>query len=132
MLADIPGLIEGAADGKGLGDKFLRHISRTRVLFHLVSAEEDNVIGRYKIIRNELSRHDKALTEKREIVVLTKVDLVDQETRQKYVQELEGAGNEVWVLSVEDPVMLKEFAKKLSGLLEEERATIAKSENVDV
>lgn len=132
ILADIPGLIEGASSGKGLGDKFLRHISRTRVIFHLVSAEDEEVVERYNIIRNELSRHDKALTEKLEIIVLSKCDLVDQETRQKYVKALEGVGGTVWVLSVEDPGMLKEFSAKLSKFLEETRATIAKTEDVSI
>jgi len=133
VLADIPGLIEGAADGKGLGDKFLRHISRTRVLFHLVSAEDEEVVERYKTIRKELSRHDSGLTEKREIIVLSKTDLVDPETHKKYAKELAEVGGEVWELSVEDPAMLKEFGKKLSKLLEEERATIIeKVEKEDV
>lgn len=124
ILADIPGLIEGAADGKGLGDKFLRHISRTRVLMHLVSAEDEAVVERYQTIRDELSRYSEELKEKREIIVLTKVDLVDHETREKYVQELEKVGDEVWVLSVEDNKLTKEFSGKLSRLLEEERAKV--------
>lgn len=127
VLADIPGLIEGAADGKGLGDKFLRHISRTRVLFHLVSAEDEQVVERYKTIRNELSRYDNVLTEKREIVVLSKVDLVDHETQEKYAKELEEVGGDVWVLSTENPGILKEFGKKLSALLEEGRGSIAEN-----
>ncbi|MBL1434556.1 GTPase ObgE [Candidatus Wolfebacteria bacterium] len=130
VLADIPGLIEGAADGKGLGGKFLRHISRTRVLFHLVSAEDEEVVERYKTIRGELSRHGDGLTEKREIVVLSKIDLVDPEEHKKYAAELREVAGEVWELSVEDPVVLKEFSKKLSILLEEERATII--ENIEI
>jgi len=130
VLADIPGLISGAADGKGLGDKFLRHISRTRVLFHLVSAEDDDVLERYKTIRNELSRHDIALTEKREIIVLSKIDLVDPDTQEKYMNELREEGDDVWPLSVEDPLVMKEFSKKLSILLQEDHARIAKSNDV--
>lgn len=125
VIADIPGLIEGASEGKGLGDKFLRHISRTRVLMHLVSAETEDVNERYTSIRDELSRYNEALAEKREIIVLTKVDLVDHETRQKYVDILQKEGGEVWVLSVEDEKLIKEFSGKLSKLLEEERASMA-------
>tara|TARA_B100000745_G_scaffold290355_1_gene229212 strand:- start:9108 stop:10112 length:1005 start_codon:yes stop_codon:yes gene_type:complete len=132
VLADIPGLIEGAADGKGLGDKFLRHISRTRVLFHLVSAEDEHVVERYNTIRNELSRYDTSLTEKREIAVLSKADLVDHKTQEKYVQELEGAGAQVWVLSTQNPGMLKEFGKKLSKLLEDGRSAIEENKDVEV
>ena len=125
ILADIPGLIEGAADGKGLGDKFLRHISRTRVLFHLVSAETEDVVERYEAIRGELSRHSDGLAEKREIAILSKVDLVDPDTQAEYVKALEEVVGEVWTLSVEDPTLMKEFGKKLSKLLEEERVKMA-------
>ncbi|XKT75437.1 MAG: GTPase ObgE [Patescibacteria group bacterium UBA2103] len=132
VLADIPGLIEGASSGKGLGDKFLRHISRTRVLFHLVSAEEEDVLERYHTIRDELKAYGKGLDEKREIIVLSKVDTVDPESQEKYVKELEGEGKEVWVLSVEDSKILKEFSAKVSQLLQEEEASKVKETEEDV
>lgn len=78
ILADIPGLIEGASEGKGLGHKFLRHIKRTKVLFHCISVENENAKEVYETIRKELSDFDKSLTEKREIVILTKTDMVDE------------------------------------------------------
>lgn len=129
VLADIPGLIEGASSGKGLGDKFLRHISRTRVLFHLVSAEEEDVVERYTAIRDELLAYGDGLAEKREIIVLSKVDTVDPATQEKYVRSLSKEGD-VWVLSVEDPKLLKEFSGKLSKLLQEEEESKVKQQDV--
>jgi len=81
VVADIPGLIEGASRGAGLGDRFLRHIERTRVLVHLLDAgsfalEEADLLERYATLRAELSAFEPALAERREIVVLSKTDLV--------------------------------------------------------
>ena len=74
VLADLPGLIEGASQGKGLGDEFLRHVERTRVLVHLIDPLYEDPIASYKIIRNELGAYSKKLLEKPELVVLTKKD----------------------------------------------------------
>lgn len=79
ILADIPGLIEGASAGKGLGIKFLKHIERTRVLFHLVSAESEDPVLDYGIIRGELEEYDPELLNKQEYVFLTKSDTVSPE-----------------------------------------------------
>ncbi|MDI6734122.1 MAG: GTPase ObgE [Patescibacteria group bacterium] len=76
ILADIPGLIEGSSGGRGLGIKFLRHIERTKTLFHFISAESPNPDNDYKIIRKELDLYNKDLLEKPEYVFLTKSDLV--------------------------------------------------------
>jgi GTP-binding protein len=81
VVADIPGLIEGASDGAGLGDRFLRHVERTRVLVHLLDAgalalEGDDLLERYDAIRTELGAYEPKLLERREIVVLSKLDLV--------------------------------------------------------
>lgn len=75
VLADIPGLIEGAAEGKGLGHKFLRHARKARMLLHLVSLEHDDVLGAYTIVRNELKQYDPTFLEKEEWIVLTKTDM---------------------------------------------------------
>ncbi len=74
VLADIPGLIEGAHEGAGIGDRFLGHVERCGVLIHLVDGTQDDVVGAYKTIRGELSAYDEALGEKPEIVVLNKID----------------------------------------------------------
>lgn len=76
VAADIPGLIEGAAEGKGLGHEFLRHIMRTRVLVHLIAATEDDPEQAYRTVRNELKQFDPTMLDKPEIVVLSKIDAV--------------------------------------------------------
>ncbi len=78
-LADIPGLIEGAHKGTGLGDKFLRHIERCKVLLHLIDLNEDNVTKTYKQITKELSSYNRKLTEKKEIIFFNKSDLFDND-----------------------------------------------------
>ena len=78
IIADIPGLIEGAADGKGLGVKFLKHVERTSLLIHCVSAESPNPLKDYQTIRTELTNYSSVLSQKPEIIVLTKSDLLDQ------------------------------------------------------
>ena len=75
-LADIPGLVEGAHKGVGLGDKFLRHIERCKVLLHLIDLTEENLINNYLKIRNELGKYNDSLVKKKELVVFNKSDLV--------------------------------------------------------
>ena len=77
VLADIPGLIAGAADGVGIGDRFLGHIERCRVLLHLVDASQADVAGQYEIVRDELAAYGNGLAEKDALVALTKLDAVD-------------------------------------------------------
>ena len=79
LIADIPGLIEGASKGKGLGDEFLRHVERTKVLIHLVDAYSNDPLNDYKIIRKELSAYSKDLAKRPEIVVLSKTEGLDDE-----------------------------------------------------
>lgn len=79
VLADIPGLIEGASSGLGLGDKFLKHIERCGVLLHLIDASSEDVVGDYRTIRNELDLYSEKLQDKTEIICLNKVDLISQE-----------------------------------------------------
>ena len=80
ILADIPGLIEGSHKGVGLGDKFLRHIERCNTLIHLIDLSEKDILGNYLKIRDELSKYDKKILKKTEIIVLNKLDLVDMKT----------------------------------------------------
>ena len=77
VLADIPGLIEGSHKGIGLGDKFLRHIERCKTLIHLIDISDKNILNNYLKIRNELSKYDKKILRKKEIIILNKSDLVD-------------------------------------------------------
>ena len=77
-LADIPGLVEGAHKGTGLGDKFLRHVERCKVLLHLLDLSEQNVLENYEKIRNELSNYDDILYKKKEIIIFNKSDLLEK------------------------------------------------------
>jgi GTP-binding protein len=79
VVADIPGLIEGASQGIGLGDKFLRHIERCKVLLHIVDASQDNSMENYHTVRNELQQYSNTLADKTEIIVLNKTDLLSEE-----------------------------------------------------
>ncbi len=117
ILADIPGLIEGASDGKGLGHKFLRHITRTKALVHCISFESDDVVRDYKIIRKELEKHDKTLLDKKEIIVLTKSDLVDEETVEKTKKEISKLNPDVLITSIIDEGSIKELKVYLSNFL---------------
>jgi GTP-binding protein len=91
VLADIPGLIEGAHEGAGLGDRFLGHIERCNVLLHLVDGTEEDVAGAYKAIRQELKEYGHGLAEKPVIVALNKCDALDAKTRTKRLKALEKA-----------------------------------------
>ena len=100
VVADIPGLIEGAAEGAGIGDRFLGHIERCQVLLHLVDAHGDDPIGAYRTVRTELENYGAGLTDKVEIVALNKADLLDAERIEALAAELaEESGAEVLPLS---------------------------------
>jgi len=91
VLADIPGLIEGAAEGAGLGVRFLGHLERTAVLIHLVDATSDDVAADWRTVRGELSAYGEGLAEKSELVVLSKVDALDADTRAEKAAQLAAA-----------------------------------------
>ena len=84
-LADIPGLIEGAHEGIGLGDKFLRHIERCKILLHLIDVTEDNLVENYKKIRSELQSYNLSLSKKKEIIYFNKSDLVEKNELNKKI-----------------------------------------------
>jgi GTP-binding protein len=89
VMADIPGLIEGAADGAGIGDRFLGHIERCRVLLHLVDANSEDVAEAYRIVRDELDAYGSGLEDKPEVVALNKADTLDDELLDALSEELE-------------------------------------------
>jgi GTP-binding protein len=91
LIADIPGLIEGASEGKGLGDDFLRHVERTAVLLHLIDAYSDDVVASYKTIRQELENYSTELIERPEIIALTKCDGLDEDIIQMQIDTLQEA-----------------------------------------
>ena len=84
-LADIPGLIEGAHEGIGLGDKFLRHIERCKNILHLIDITNDNLIENYSKVRKELFKYSNKLTKKKEIIVFNKIDMVSSEEVNKKI-----------------------------------------------
>ena len=86
-LADIPGLIEGAHAGIGLGIKFLKHIERCKTLLHLIDVNEDNLINIYKQVRYELKKYSKELIKKEELVVFNKIDLIDKKTLDEKIKK---------------------------------------------
>ena len=89
VLADIPGLIEGAAEGAGIGDRFLGHVERTKVLLHLVDANVEDVAVAYRTVRDELEVYGAGLDDKPEVIALNKVDTIDSELAEALVAELQ-------------------------------------------
>jgi len=88
VIADIPGLIEGAAEGAGIGDRFLGHVERTRLLLHLVDAASADPVDAWRVVRGELDSYGAGLTEKTELIALTKTDLLDDKARTKVAKAL--------------------------------------------
>ncbi|MBI1838804.1 MAG: GTPase ObgE [Candidatus Colwellbacteria bacterium] len=119
ILADIPGLIEGAAVGKGLGVKFLRHIERTKILFHFISAESVNPAGDYKVIREELGRYNESLLEKKEYVFLSKSDAVSSAVLRKQLSALRKIKVSGIPTSIHDWDSLEKVKKILSGIIKQ-------------
>jgi GTP-binding protein len=91
VIADIPGLIEGAAEGAGIGDRFLGHVERTRVLLHLIPADADEPVEAWRIVGGEIDEYGAGLSDKREIIALSKADLLNEKERSKLVRKLEKA-----------------------------------------
>jgi GTPase len=89
VMADIPGLIEGAAEGAGIGDRFLGHVERTRILLHLVDANADDVADAWRTVRGELDAYGAGLTDKPELIVLSKADTLDDDLLEALAAELE-------------------------------------------
>ncbi|MCK9345012.1 MAG: GTPase ObgE [Candidatus Pacebacteria bacterium] len=121
IIADIPGLIEGASEGRGLGHKFLRHVKRTHVLAHLVSLENENPLEVYKTVRKELEAFDKELASKHEIIVLTKTDMVTPERVKEVGKEMKKAcpESEIFTITILDDEGMKKFQDDLLKLLKE-------------
>jgi GTP-binding protein len=119
ILADIPGLIEGASEGKGLGHKFLRHIMRTKALMHCISSEESDFKMAYKTIRNELIKFDPSMEQKQEVIVVTKSDMAEKKEIEEKIKKLQGVrgmwkGKKVITVSVYDDGSLKDIGEYLT------------------
>ncbi len=118
ILADIPGLIEGASDGKGLGHKFLRHVARTRLLVHCVSLESEHPMEDYETVRAELGAFDPSLLEKREIIALTKSDMVSPDVVKKVTKQFQGLAETITPITILDDKVMKSFRELLLKFLE--------------
>ena len=122
VIADIPGLIEGAHEGAGIGDRFLGHVERTRVLLHLVSAQEEDVGEAYRTVRGELEAYGHGLCDKPEIVALSQADLLDDELRAALAAELEAAcGSRPLVLSAVSGYGMKQALRTLARIIDEDK-----------
>ncbi len=128
IIADIPGLIEGASAGKGLGVKFLRHIKRTKVLFHCISAESEDLAHDYKVIREELIKYQPELADKKEYLLLTKIDLVEEKELKKKIKELKKINPDVATLSIYDEESIAKIKKLLNKIEKEIKAAQEKEE----
>ena len=114
VIADIPGLIEGAHNGTGLGHKFLSHIERCPALLHLISLEEDDIIKSYEVIRNEILKYGNEIHNKDEIIILNKIDLYDKVDIQEKINNFsDKVGKDIIIISAEKSLGIEELKNKL-------------------
>ncbi len=121
IIADIPGLIEGASEGRGLGHTFLRHVSRTKVLVHLVSFEQEDMMKSYEAIRSELEKFGQGLCEKDEIILLTKTDTVSKEVIEEKMKQFKKLKKPVFTTTLFDEGSVKTFNDELIKILKQEK-----------
>ncbi len=124
IIADIPGLIEGAHQGVGLGHQFLRHIERTAVLLHLIdaSAEGDQPLEDYQVLARELAAYNRELLERRHLLVLNKIDLIDEERLAQLVDRFAATGQELLAISAETGEGLEALKERIGAIMEAVRA----------
>lgn len=124
VIADIPGLIAGAHEGVGLGTRFLGHVERTSVLLHLVDATQDNPAEAYNVIRNELKLYGGDLADKKEVVVLTKMDALGEELTQDQADIFEKeTGIKPMIMSAVSGEKVNELMFVLAGIVDEARCS---------
>ena len=132
VLADIPGLIEGAHEGAGLGDRFLGHVERCDVLLHLIDGTEEDVAGAYKTVRHELAEYGADLNEKLEVVALNKIDaLTDDMIAEKSAELSAAAGQEVLTISGVAGMGVEQALRRLSEAVVDYRAKEREAETVN-
>lgn len=113
VIADIPGLIEGASEGRGLGDLFLRHIERTKILVHLIDAAAASHLESYDAIRNELKVYSKELANKKEIIVINKIDLVDKAQLSAIISTFKSKRKRVIAISAKEKLGLSKLVDEI-------------------
>ncbi|RCL01154.1 MAG: GTP-binding protein [Candidatus Tokpelaia sp. JSC085] len=125
VLVDIPGLIEGAHKGIGIGDRFLGHVERTNILLHLISAHEEDVVRAYRIVRSEMEAYGHALAKKPEIIILSRCDIVGNKERCKKAAELEKENNrQVFMMSAVNRQGLDETLRRVLSMINDEKNLI--------
>lgn len=125
LIADIPGIIKGAAEGKGLGHDFLRHVERTGVLLHLIDSYTDDVAATYKVIRSELELHDPELAKRPEVVALTKIEGLDDEIVADLIEQLQpvlAKNSKVYAISAQAGLGLRELLRALRAVVDTGKA----------
>ena len=115
FLADIPGLIEGASKGKGLGIRFLKHIEKVGVIFHCISSESTSIVSDYSVVRSEIGKYSKELLKKTEVIILTKSDLVDKKKIDKNITKLKSKTNKIFVVSIHDWKSIEHLKKYIEA-----------------
>lgn len=121
ILADIPGLIEGASYGKGLGIKFLRHVEHTKVLFHLVTAISKDPVKDYEIVRKELKAYNPVLLKKKEYIFISKSDEVSEKILKEIMKEMKKLNKNVIAVSILDDKSIEKVKKILSTLIRDKK-----------
>ena len=119
IIADIPGLIEGASEGKGLGTKFLKHIARTKAIAHVLSLDSENLVHDYTSIKQELENYDADLIKKKEVIIFTKSDSVDEKTLKAKLKTMAKytKNKPVFIVSAFDDTSIKELSDGLVKFL---------------
>lgn len=132
VIADIPGLIEGAHEGAGLGDRFLGHVERCGALLHLIDCTQDDIVGAWRTIRTEIEAYGDTLAHKTEILVLNKIDAIPEEFINEKRAELEAvAGGTVHVMSGATGAGVEDILRLLRETIEADRAAIAEANAPD-
>lgn len=117
ILADIPGLIEGASEGKGLGIAFLRHVEKTKILIHCIDSTEKDPLEKYGVVRKELELYNKSLLERPEIILLTKIDLIEEKELKKKIQIFRKTKKDVHTMSIYKSESVNQFKNKINQIL---------------
>ena len=133
LIADIPGIIEGASRGKGLGLEFLRHIERTSVILHMIDVATEDVVESYQVIRRELTQHSAALVTKPEVIALTKIDTVPESTVKQQLEHLRRVTKSpIYPISAPAHLGILELLRPLAEIVEQQKVKQTPIDKADV